>query len=76
MERREQHPLIVLWKDGDVFSGEDDASTTVALPWSLGHATTVDALGRAHAVELREGYLTVPVSVTPLFVSAPSSARG
>jgi hypothetical protein len=73
VERSRRDPVIVLWKDGDVFAGEDDPSRPVAFPWSRERATAVDALGRAHAVELRDGYLTVPVSVTPLFVSAPSA---
>jgi len=35
----------VLWKDGDVFSGEDEPATLVDWPWPFAAAFAVDAFG-------------------------------
>jgi hypothetical protein len=67
-----QPPLIVLWKHGDLFSGEDEPPTTVLWRWPHDRAVAVDALGATQTVQLHDGSLSLSVSVTPLFVTAPS----
>jgi hypothetical protein len=71
VERRERPPLAILWKDGDLFSGEDEPTTVVQWPWPDDHADAVDALGADHAVEPHDGHLAVPVSITPLILIPP-----
>jgi hypothetical protein len=74
VKRPGRGPLIVLWKGGDLLFGEDEPPTMVEWRWSHEHAVAVDALGRAQDVEVREGLLSVAVSVTPLLVTAPAPA--
>jgi hypothetical protein len=69
VERRDRAPLAVLWNDGDLFSGEDEPPTVVEWPWPYEQAVAIDALGLDRAVGVRDGRLTVPVSVTPLFIA-------
>jgi hypothetical protein len=76
VERHDRAPLVVLWQDGDLFSGEDEPPTLVEWPWPHDHAVALDALGDEHAFELRHGRLTVRVSVTPVFLIAPFRPRG
>lgn len=68
---RDRARVVVLWKDGDTFSGEDEAPALVALPWPREEAVAIDALGVDRRVDLHDGCLTVPVSITPLFVTSP-----
>ena len=72
VERRERPALAILWKDGDLFSGEDEPPTVVQWPWPHDHAEAVDALGADHTVDLHDGQLAVPVSITPLIVIPPT----
>ena len=44
-ERAGRGELIVLWCDGDVFSGEEEPPTLVDWPWSFEAAFAVDAFG-------------------------------
>jgi hypothetical protein len=67
VERPERPALAILWKDGDVFSGEDEPPTVVQWPWPGDHADAIDALGAHHTVERHnDGHL--PVSITPLIL--------
>jgi hypothetical protein len=70
VERNQRPPLVVLWNDGDVFSGEEQELTVVEWPWPHEAAFAVDAFGTPQAVELRGGQLSVAVTVTPTFVSS------
>lgn len=60
---------MVLWADGDTYSGEDDDPVRVTLPWTSGSAFAVDAFGSSQSVEITAGELHISVSVTPTFVS-------
>jgi hypothetical protein len=61
--------LMVAWDRRDPFSGRTN-------PWSLsigrgrqiGHV--IDALGEAWSIEAVDGHIALPISVTPIFVSA------
>ena len=68
VRRRDRPSVVVLWKDGDVFSGEDEAPTLVEWPWPDEDAFAIDALGEEHVLGRRNGCLIVSVSVTPLFI--------
>lgn len=70
VERTDRGPLLVVWTDGDVFSGEDGPPTYIDRPWTSGTAFAVDAFGVQRPVALRHGWVRVAASVTPTFVSA------
>jgi hypothetical protein len=70
-ERADRGRLVVLWKDGELFSGEDEPTTIVEWPWPHDEVAAIDALGRDHVVAHIDGHVTVPVSVTPLFLAEP-----
>ncbi|HTP18027.1 MAG TPA: YceI family protein [Solirubrobacteraceae bacterium] len=74
VERHDRGPLVVLWRDADLFSGEDEPPIVVEWPWPYEHAVAVDALGVEHGVALDDGHLTLSVSVTPMFVIASRPA--
>jgi hypothetical protein len=59
----------VLWKDGDVFSGEEEPATLVDWPWPFEAAFAVDAFGDPQPVAPHAGRLELAVSVTPIFVA-------
>jgi hypothetical protein len=69
VERAGRGELIVLWKDGDVFSGEEEPPALVDWPWPFEAAFAVDAFGAPQPVAIDAGRLQLAVSVTPLFVA-------
>ncbi len=69
IERGDRGRLVVLWKDGDLFGGEDEPATVIQWPWPHDGVAAIDALGAVQSVAVHDGRLTVPVSVTPLFVT-------
>ena len=62
-------PLAVLWKDGDVFAGEDDPPAIVHWPWPHDSAFTTDAFGEIQSADVDAGHVRLDVSVTPIFLS-------
>ncbi|MDQ6805981.1 MAG: hypothetical protein M3065_13680 [Actinomycetota bacterium] len=75
VERPGHGPLVVLWKDGDAFYGEDQPPTLIDWPWPHDIAVAVDAFEAAQRVEAQAGQLELAVSVTPTFLSMPSDAQ-
>jgi hypothetical protein len=69
VERAGRGELIVLWKDGDVFSGEVQPPALVDRPRPFEAAFAVDACGDPQPVALHAGRLQLAVSVTPIFVA-------
>jgi hypothetical protein len=53
-------PLVVAWREGDAFAGEEDAPVPVELPWPPG--------------EVVGGRLRLNLSVTPVFLRRPPLA--
>jgi hypothetical protein len=70
VDRADREPLLVLWDNRDMFDGENEPPATVTLPWPASTATAIDALGETPAIEIRDGRLRLPVSLTPIFVTA------
>ena len=72
VDREERGPVLVLWRHGDTFDGEDEPGTAVAWPWSSPVAIAVDAFGDTRTIDARAGAVQLDVSVTPIFVEAGS----
>ena len=72
VDRRARGPLYVAWERRDAFSGEDAPPITTGWPWPGAKATAIDTFGAAVTATIAEGKLTLPVSVTPIYVEADS----
>src|SRR6185295_17599229 len=70
VRRRGRGPLVVAWRAGDLFSGEDEPPAPFTWRWPAAEATAIDAFGDSVAVELRDGQATLPLSVTPVLITA------
>ena len=68
INRPERGPLTVVWKDGDLVSGEREAPVTVEWPWPGDTVVANDALGKRAPVSLEGGRVRLDVSVTPTFL--------
>jgi hypothetical protein len=67
-ERGARGPAFVVWQQRDQFTGEDTPASPVALPWIEDKPRALDALGNSVAVTLDGARLTLPVSLTPIFL--------
>jgi hypothetical protein len=70
VRRRGRDPLLVVWDQRDSFTGEDDPPVPFDWPWPATRAAAVDAFGQGQPAQVLDGRLRLPVSVTPLFVTA------
>jgi hypothetical protein len=70
VRRAGREPLLVVWAQRDSFRGEDEPPVMFEWIWPAERASAVDALGQPAAVEVRDGRVSVRVSVTPLFITA------
>jgi hypothetical protein len=75
VERPERGQLLVLWKDGDVFSGEDEPPALIDYPWPHGKALAIDALGTPQRLDVQGGQVQLPIGVTPIFITPHASAK-
>ncbi len=75
VERRTRPPVTVVWRDGDVLTGERTAPRPVEWRWTSEAAFAVDIFGVRPPLELSDGRLHVDVSVTPTFVTAEPKLR-
>jgi hypothetical protein len=66
--RRGRGRLYIAWERRDVFSGEDAAAVPCAWATDGGSASAHDVLGNEIPVALRRGVLSLPLSVTPVFI--------
>jgi hypothetical protein len=57
-------PLLVAWEQRDSFHGEDEPPVAFHWPWPAATATAVDAMGQAQPVEVADGRVALPVSLT------------
>ncbi|GAB1331891.1 hypothetical protein [Streptomyces sennicomposti] len=70
VERHGHGALEVMWTVGDIFTGEEQPVTRIERPWAHAAAHAVDAFGARVPVEHDGGMARLPVSVTPVFLSA------
>jgi hypothetical protein len=68
VDRGTRGPLYVIWEQRDAFSGEDSPAVPFDFPWTFAKASAVDALGAAVPVQVKEGRLSLPVSLTPIYI--------
>lgn len=69
VQREGRGPLHVLWRDGDVFTGEDEPPETITWEWTAATAHAVDAFGAAQPVERETGAVRLSVSITPILIA-------
>ena len=68
VDRGPRGPLLVAWEQRDAFSGEDAAATPYDLPWRFPRARATDALGAAVPVQVKDGRLSLAISLTPIYI--------
>ena len=62
------HPVHVVWERRDAFSGEDSPAVATTLPWNAPTAAATDVFGATVPVRVENGTLTLPVSLTPIYI--------
>jgi hypothetical protein len=67
---RERGPLNVFWTEGDSFAGEDEPPQLLDWPWPHDTVKAADAFGAARPLFVKNGRLSLGLSVTPLFIEA------
>lgn len=70
VRRTARQPLFVAWVDRDPYRGEDEPPLAIEWPWPWDRASAVDAFGAPHPLDVRDGRVLLPLSVTPLYVTA------
>jgi hypothetical protein len=70
INRPERGALTVVWKDGDLVSGEQEAPVTLEWPWPGDTVVANDALGERVPVSLEGGRVRLDASVTPTFLES------
>ncbi len=68
VDRRKRHPLIVLWKRGDQFSGEDMPATQFEYPWTAKRAKATDAFGLELKAIVQSSRINLPISINPIYL--------
>ena len=69
VERADSGPALVVWKDGDLIDGEQEAPARLELDWPHDTLVATDAFGVAKTVDLDSGRARLAVSVTPTFLT-------
>ena len=70
VNRPERGALTVVWKDGDLVSGEQEAPVTLEWPWPGDTVVANNALGERVTVSLEGGRVRLDASVTPTFLES------
>jgi hypothetical protein len=68
VDRDDRAPLYVVWERRDAYSGEDAPAITTGWTWTATAAKAVDVFGTPVQVTVESGKITLPVSVTPIYV--------
>ncbi len=68
VERDARDPLFVVWERRDAFSGEDAPPITVHWSAEGKSVKAEDTFGASVAAKIEQGQLTLPVSLTPIYV--------
>jgi hypothetical protein len=74
VDRPGRGPLAVLWRDGDLVTGERVDQAAIEWPWPHDAVAARDALGERASVSLGRGRARVALSVTPVFLTAGEAA--
>jgi len=69
-KRDARQPVHIIWERRDAFSGEEAPAISATLPWTAPTATATDAFGATVPVQIANGSLTLPVSLTPLYIES------
>jgi hypothetical protein len=75
IDRADSGPALVVWKDGDLISGEQEPPTMLEWDWPHDTLVATDAFGAAKTAELAGGRARLAVSVTPTFLTSQPLAR-
>ena len=75
-DRPGRGPLLVLWDHRDAFGGEDEPPVITTWPWAAETATVTDVFGQTSTITSHDRQIHLPVSLTPLFVTEPSTPPG
>ena len=67
-DRGSRGKACVVWERRDQFSGEDQPARAFAWPSEMKHPRAVDTFGASVPVEVGAGRISLPVSVTPVYV--------
>lgn len=70
IQRRERGRMLIIWERRDTFSGEDEPSTPFTWPWPTPQARASDVFGDTVPTQVKDGYLHLSVSITPVFIEA------
>ena len=68
VERTHRKPLFVVWEKRITFSGEDLPPVTFGMKWPTKSAIALDALGKTVPTTVKDGEISFPLSLTPIFV--------
>jgi hypothetical protein len=68
VDRGKRGSAYVVWEQREAFSGEDQPAVALEIPWNGQPATAIDALGTAVKANVKDGTLSLSVSLTPIFI--------
>jgi hypothetical protein len=68
IERDGAAPLLVAWDVRDPFDGEDESPVEARLPWPRSDATALDAFGDPVKSTVDNGWVTLSLTDTPVFI--------
>jgi hypothetical protein len=60
--------LYIVWIRRDTFSGENEPPFDFKWPWASFNANAIDAFGNIVQTEVANGYLSLRISITPIFI--------
>ncbi|GLV53465.1 hypothetical protein KDH_03190 [Dictyobacter sp. S3.2.2.5] len=70
VKRWEQKPMFIIWERRDTFSGEDEPPIPFTWAWPTPQARASDVFGQQVSVQVQDGQIHLPISITPVFVEA------
>ena len=72
VERRDAATMHVAWERRDPFTGEDSPATQLRIPWDaeVQAVRATDVFGSRVDARMEDGMLRIPLSLTPVYVSA------
>ncbi|WP_209667292.1 beta-galactosidase [Amycolatopsis magusensis] len=68
VDRVARGPMLVAWERRGDFDGEDEPPTPFHHEWAASTARAMDALGAPVPIEVRDGRVHLPLTLTPVFI--------